>query len=150
MQLLHLASDDVHICAKAVLDAIPTVFQFIRMTANRHRSAGLSVQQFRALAYLHRRPGDSLSMLAEYLGLSLAASSRLIDSLVEKKLVHRTAVPTNRRKVHLTPTRRGRLMLAQVVQWTQEQLADRLKDLPPSRRRRVAAAVHDLQSLFQV
>jgi DNA-binding MarR family transcriptional regulator len=150
MQLLHMASDDVHLCAKAVLDAIPTVFQFIRLTAGRHRAKGLSVQQFRALGYLHRRPGDSLSLLAEYLGLSMAASSRLIDSLVRKELVKRVAVPSNRRKVHLTPTRLGRQLLGQVVEWTQEQLADRLKDLPAARRRRVAAAINDLQILFQI
>ncbi|HWB53894.1 MAG TPA: MarR family transcriptional regulator [Tepidisphaeraceae bacterium] len=150
MQLLHMASDDVHICARAVLDAVPTVFQFIRLTATRHRARGLSVQQFRALAYLHRRPGDSLSVLAEYLGLSLAASSRLIDSLVRKDLVKRAAVPSNRRKVHLTPTRRGQTLLGEVAQSTQQQLADKLKHLPPSRRRRVAAAVNDLQTIFEV
>ncbi len=150
MQRLQLASDDSQACARAVLNSIPDVFQFIRHTANRHRSQGLAVQQFRALAYLYRRPGDSLSLLADYLGLSLAATSRLIESLVQKKLVRRVAVPSNRRKVHLTITARGKNNFDEVVRWTEAELMERLKELSPQSRENIVAAVGDLQRVFQM
>jgi DNA-binding MarR family transcriptional regulator len=150
MQRLQMASDDPRQCARAVLETIPTVFQFIRHTANRRRAKGLAVQQFRALGYVQRRPGDSLSNLADYLGLSLAASSRLIDSLVNKKLVRRVAVPSNRRKVQLTPTPRGQRILAEIGEWTQSQLTVRLKEIPAEKRRRIIEAVGDLAEIFQI
>jgi DNA-binding MarR family transcriptional regulator len=149
MQRLQSASNDSQACARAVLDSIPGVFQFIRYTANRHRSRGLAVQQFRALAYLHRRPGDSLSLLADYLGLSLAATSRLINCLVEKKLVRRAAVPSNRRKVHLTLTARGKKSFGETGRWTEAELTERLKQLSPQRRENIIEAVGDLHRVFQ-
>ncbi|HEY1686925.1 MAG TPA: MarR family transcriptional regulator [Tepidisphaeraceae bacterium] len=150
MQRLQIASDDPAMCAQIILDGIPTVFQFIRQTANRKRAKGLAVQQFRALAYVQRRPGDSLSMLAEYLGLSLAATSRLIDSLVGKKLVLRKTVPSNRRQVELSSTKHGQKIFSNVREWTRGQLTERLKDLPEERRKNIAEAMLDLQEIFQI
>jgi DNA-binding MarR family transcriptional regulator len=150
MQRLQLASDDPTECARAVMETVPGVFQFIRFTASRHRKKGLAVQQFRALAYLHRRPGHSLSLLADYLGLSLAATSRLIDSLVERKLVERVAMPSNRRKVCLTSTRRGKEVFDEVFRWTQSELAQKLTALPAARRRSIIAVVRDLEKIFQI
>lgn len=137
-------------CAQAVLDGVPAAFQFIRFTATQKRAKGLSVQQFRALGYLYKRPGDSLSMLAEYLGVSLATSSRLIDALVRKNLVHRATDPTSRRRVHLSPTPRGKQILTEVVRWTQQQLAGRLQNLPAPSRRRVIAAMSDLHNVLNL
>lgn len=156
MQRLQLASkqemdmDEPQYCAKAILEAVPTVFQFIRSTANRRRAKGLSVQQFRAMAYLLRRPGHSLSMLAEYLGLSLAATSRLIESLVHKGLVDRQVVPSNRRQVRLASTARGEKLLAESIHWTEGEITRKLQGCPAARRKRIIQAVRDLQEIFQM
>lgn len=148
MQLLQIASDDPGECARAILETIPKVFQFIRQTAHHRRAKGLSVQQFRALGFLHHRPECSLSMVAEFLGLSLPATSRLIDCMVRKNLVRRIIPPANRRQVHLTSTAPGRRLLAGTVQWTRQQIAERVATLPAKRRHRILSAIDDLELLF--
>ena len=58
-------------CAAHLLEIVPAVMRTIRGQMRSHSAAELSVVQFRALAFLNRRAGASLSDLAEHIGLSL-------------------------------------------------------------------------------
>ena len=149
MQQLQNASINPDDCARVVLDGVPAIFAFIRITACRQRAKGLSIQQFRALAVLHRWPGHSLSMLADYLGVSVPTVSRLIDSLVKKKMVNREIPAGDRRVVHLTSTAAGAKLYQQVVDWTRAELAERLKHLSRQKRQRIILAIKDLQEIFE-
>src|SRR5947209_15174584 len=104
MQLLSPASkaspaEDV--CARHLLDTVPLVMRVIRQHLRRHRS-GLSVPQFRTLWYVSSAAGPSLSAVADFIGLSLPAMSRLVDGLVEGRLMTRRPCADDRRHVRLS------------------------------------------------
>jgi len=94
-------------CAAEILEAVPAAIRFIRGQIRRHRGSELSVPQFRTLAFIHSRPGTSLSAVADWLGLSLPATSRLVTGLVRKKFLSRRIPPGNRRVVALYISARG-------------------------------------------
>src|SRR5881394_602656 len=85
--------------AADTLDGMPPVMWFIRCHMRRHRTAGISVPQFRALALLDRYPTASLSLVAEHLGSSQPSASRLITGLVIRGFVTRKQCDQDRRQV---------------------------------------------------
>src|SRR3569623_815611 len=100
-------------CAKEVLDLIPVIMRTIRSEMRRQRKMGLSVPEFRALAYVSLHPATSLSEVAEHVGTPLPSMSKMIDGLVNQKLVHRETSPEARRKITLVLTPVGKSMLQQ-------------------------------------
>ena len=136
-------------CARDILDTVPPVMRFIRDQVRLRRTAGLSLPQFRTLIFLSRIKNPSLSAVAEHLGLSLPAMSRLINGLVAHKLVERQTVSTNRRQIALTLTARGRATLEVVRNEIRLQLADSLKGLPAAEQRTVQQAMRVLYKIFE-
>jgi DNA-binding MarR family transcriptional regulator len=84
----------------------------------------MTVPQFRALVFLDRNSGESLSVLAEHLGLSVAATSRLAEGLVKKNLLARDISTTNRRMVALSPSAKGREAVRSAQRTAEARLAD--------------------------
>lgn len=121
-------------CASLVMDVIPLVMRFLRAEMRRHAGGYLSVPQFRALAYLHRHPGATLSDVAEHLGIGLPAMSRLVDGLVERRLVSREAHPEDRRCVTLALTAEGQGVLEEVGERARVEVAKVLAPLAPMDR----------------
>src|SRR5436309_1760038 len=107
MQLLREATESAgtpvsgDVCARELLDTVPLVMRVIRRHMCRHRS-GLTVPQFRTLCFLSTSPGSSLSAVADFIGLSLPAMSRLVDGLVEMGLIERRHCDDDRRHVRLS------------------------------------------------
>src|SRR3982751_188117 len=100
----------VDACARDLLDSVPLVMRVIRHHMRRHRS-GLTEPQFRTLCYLSITEGSSLSGVADFIGLSLPAMSRLVDGLVDQKLVVRKSCEDDRRHVRLSVTDKGEAAL---------------------------------------
>jgi DNA-binding MarR family transcriptional regulator len=123
--------------------------QFIRRVAHSRRAPGLTVQQFRALGYVCRRPGACLSDLALHLGLTLPTVSRLIDGLVGRGLMYRRPLPDNRRQVRLTVRPRGAKLMEAAFVAVLEQLESRLHNLTVAKRNRLVASLRDLRGLFE-
>ena len=94
--------------ARQVLDVVPLVMRTIRAKLRERRAADINVPQFRAMAYINRNDGASLSDLAAHIGLTLPSMSKLIDGLVNRKLVSREADSCDRRRVCLSLTSQGR------------------------------------------
>ena len=135
-------------CAREILETVPAVMRFIRDRVRRRGAAGLSLPQFRTLIFLGRVKNPSLSAAAEHLGLSLPAMSRLINGLVDNRLVQRQTVLTNRRQVALTLTVRGRAALEKVRKEVRAQLADSIKILPCAEQKTVQRAMQVLHKVF--
>ena len=95
------------LCAREGMETIPLVMRFIRTEMRSRRAPSLSVPQFRVLTFLSRRPGAPLSSVAEHLGVTRSTASAIVDRLVRRKLVSRTAHPQERRCVVLTLTPAG-------------------------------------------
>ena len=135
-------------CAREILETVPLVMRFIRDQVRQRRTAGLSLPQFRTLVFLNRTKNSSLSAVAGHLGLSLPAMSRLINGLVDDRLVERQPVSTNRRQIALTLTARGQATLEKVRNEIRLRLADSLKNLPAAEQRTVQRAMRVLHRVF--
>ncbi|MDR3555260.1 MAG: MarR family winged helix-turn-helix transcriptional regulator [Syntrophobacteraceae bacterium] len=135
-------------CARSVLETVPMVMRAIRQEMRSHRESGLSVPQFRVLIYLARNEGASLSEVAGHLGLTLPATSKMIDVLVARNLVSRGRAPGDRRRVALAPTELGRSSTRTAREATQSRLAERLALLAPSELSTVLSALGALGSIF--
>jgi DNA-binding MarR family transcriptional regulator len=149
MQLLSPASNSAvdDACANAVLDTVPLVMRVIRQHLRRHRS-GLTVPQFRSLCFVSTAAGHSLSTVAEFIGLSLPAMSRLVDGLVEKKLLSRKTCDEDRRHVRLSITPRGEATLREARELARAHLARALAELPRAQRAGIEATMQLLRGLF--
>lgn len=139
------SSDD---CARVVFEVVPHVMQKLRAEMRRRRGPEISVLQLRALAFLRRNPGATLSRLAEHVGLTLPSMSSQVSGLVARNLIDRSVSPEDRRFVTLTLTEQGRTLMETARQGTQESLATTIADLAPEERAVVVEAMHLLERVF--
>ena len=86
----HDEKSSARLAASATLDVVPALMYLLRSVAKKHCDAGLSMPQLRALGFIRRYPGHPLSWLAEQLGLTVSATSRLVDGLVSRGFITRT------------------------------------------------------------
>jgi DNA-binding MarR family transcriptional regulator len=135
-------------CAGLVKDTVPLVMRTIRAEMRSHRSLDLSVPQFRALAFLGRQPGASLSDVAAHIGLTLPSISKMIDRLVARDLVMRRSAPEDRRRMCLELTPLGEATLQVAAKATRDRLAERLATLSPDERAAIIQAMRSLHMLF--
>jgi DNA-binding MarR family transcriptional regulator len=134
--------------AALALETAPLIMRTIRRLRRDDREADLSIPQFRALGYVGRHPGTPLSAVAEHLGLSTPATSRLVDTLVERGLVVRAIAPEDRRYVTLRLTARGEATQADARARALQGLGAILADLGPDERTLIAGALPLLRQLF--
>ena len=137
-------------CARQVLDVVPFVMRTIRSNMRSHRAPGLSVPQFRTLAYINRHERTSPSAVAEHIGLTLPSVTKLLDGLVARDLVTREADARDRRRVALVITPAGAVALQAVHTATQSYLASLLSALSPQERDTVCQAMEILHRAFAV
>src|SRR5262245_54533048 len=133
MQVLHSANNSADplatACAAQLLEVVPAAMRRIRAYMRQQRIADLTVPQFRALGFIGRHPETSVSAVADHLGLSVAAASRLIDALVERGLVERETSRADRRFVILRLSPTGAWSLAASREHAAHELAALLGDL---------------------
>lgn len=152
MQMLHIATRRACSptdCAAEILEAVPAAIRFIRAQMRRHRGSDLSVPQFRTLAFIHSHPGTSLSAVSDWLGLSLAATSRLVAGLVKKKFVSRRIPPGNRRVVALSISARGDRTVSAARRATVMRLAAVVAPLSDDERGAIRSALFALRHEFE-
>lgn len=92
--------------AELILDVTPRMMQILREEMRQVRGDRLSVPQFRVLASINRGITQN-KQIAERLGVSEAAISRMIDTLVNEQLVKKGTSRTDRRQANLTLTTSG-------------------------------------------
>ena len=134
--------------ARQVLDVVPAIMRAVRSDMRESATLNLSVPQFRALGFIHHRPGTSLSDVAEHIGLTLPSMSKLIDGLVERKLVARSSHADDRRRITLELTPRGCSVWQSARESTQAALAEKMATLTETDRASVVHAMRILQPLF--
>ncbi len=134
--------------AGQLLGVMPLVMRAVRAEMRSHRTLGLSVPQFRALAFTHRHPGASLSAGAEHIGVTLPTMSRLVDGLVKRKLVVRRSHPGDRRRITLDLTAQGQALWQTAYDFTHASMTKQLSGLTGSQCAAVSKAMHILFRLF--
>ncbi len=116
-------------CARTILEVVPRAMRFLRREMRREAGAGLSVPQFRVLAYLGRSPGASLSAVADFAGVADATASAMVDRLVRRGLLSREGDPTERRRVMLALTPDGSALLERAREHARARMVERLSAL---------------------
>lgn len=109
-----MANDVVTQCAGTVMDTFHMMMRTVGAEMRKDAPRELSMQQFRALKTIERMGGASVSALAEHVGSTLSAASRLIDGLVEKSYVRRETAADDRRRLVLNLTEQGQKALDSV------------------------------------
>jgi DNA-binding MarR family transcriptional regulator len=153
MKQLHKESNSLLVspkpsCASLLMDVVPLLMRYIRMEMRSRRMRGLSIPQFRTLVFLYRNEGASLSEVANNISLTLPSASKIIDALVTRKLVIRTALPDDRRYCSLKLTKLGRTTLMQARRGTEASLAKKIAALSSAQQTIVVETMQALGSIF--
>ena len=109
---------------------------------------GLTMAQFRTMAFLYRRSGCSLRTLAVHLGVTPPTCSVLVDRLVRRGVVSRSQSRTSRREVALRLTQRGRAQFETAKEAARRQTAGVLAVVPDAALRRLTGDLNALASAF--
>ena len=136
--------------AQQVMDVIPVVMRTMRAKLRERRAADISVPQFRAMAFINRNEGASLSDLSTHIGLTLPSMSKLIDGLVSRKLISRTSHSQDRRRVSLSLTPLGHNELNAAYGHTQKYIAEKMSNLGDEDLKTIARVMQILRELFAV
>jgi DNA-binding MarR family transcriptional regulator len=117
--LLHLLSRAEHHAVRRLAAALET------------EAAGCTIDQWRALNLLADDAGHTMTEVADYALLPAPTATKLIDRLVADNLVYRHPDPTDRRRVLVHLTDRGRARqreAAEVVARVQDELFADVED----------------------
>lgn len=93
----------------------------------------LALSQVRMLALIERLPSCGIGDLADYMGVSSAATSRAVERLVRHGLVDRATAGTDRRAVDLAVTPEGRAMVRRYQAAVRQALEELTEFLEPGR-----------------
>jgi DNA-binding MarR family transcriptional regulator len=130
-----------------LLDAIPPVLRAIREAMRDLRDSRLTVPQFRVLGFVSLQSCTN-KQLADWQGVSLPAMSRMVDCLVKRDLLMRTADTVDRRQVKLELTKRGREEFERLRAHVRATLAGRLVALRKADKSTVANGLNVLKEIF--
>jgi len=133
--------------SKLLIEVIPQIMRSVRSLVRQIEGSTLTVPQFRVLAYVALQPCTN-KQLAEWQGVSLPAMSRMVDSLVRRKLLIRTQDRIDRRQVQLQLSRKGKNEFERLRKALQIKLAEHIKILGESDKKVFASGLSVLKELF--
>jgi DNA-binding MarR family transcriptional regulator len=137
--------DDGARCARAVLEVVPQAIRFLRKEMRHEAGEGLSVPQFRVLAFIGRTPGASLSAVAAFVGVADPTASAMVERLVRRVLVRREGDPAERRRIMLTLTPHGAALLERARAHARTCVEERLAGLDDSELATLSAGLELLR-----
>jgi len=106
---------DTEIFAQRMIELLPQFMRvFARHEHNDFTSGKITLPQFWALDFLYRAGAAKMSGLAQYLNVSPASATGLIDRLITQKLVVRKYDPNDRRVVEIELSLKGKGMIENI------------------------------------
>ena len=108
------------------------------------KATGLSMAQLGALNHLHRHGACGVSAISQVLGVSSAASSQMLDRLVQQDLISRVEDPHDRRAKQIELTSKGQHLLDASLQARDKWLDDLAATLSPAEQAQVTQALQIL------
>jgi DNA-binding MarR family transcriptional regulator len=108
---------------------------------------GLTPSQLSALASIERHGPLALGELAEHERVAPPSVTKIVSKLEASGLIARQADPDDRRFVRVSLTKEGAALLDESRARKNAWLAERLADLSPSERVRLAAAIDVIETL---
>ena len=110
------------------------------------KSFGISLPQFNVLRILRGQKGKpaNLSTLNEHMIHKMSNTTRLVDKLIEKKLVNRSVCENNRRKVEITITPPGLALLTNIDKKLEEKEAQLVQNITPIEKEKLIDLISKL------
>ena len=136
-------------CAAELLEVVPLIMRAMRAEVRRHGAPELSMPQFRALAFLGRNEGATLTDVSAFLGLGLPSASKLIDALVDAQFVIREIAATDRRRVRLALSKAGQRKYDTIVAESRSFLADKVAHFSAPQRQHLRESLAALRLTFE-
>lgn len=132
--------DDVEELATAVLRSSRVL---VGVAARSLATAGeeVTLPQFRVLVLLQGHGTMRLARLAELLGVNASTAQRMVERLVNRGHVSRSADPDDRRAVRLELTDEGDALVAAVTRARRREVTRIVRRMPPSARAGVVRAM---------
>lgn len=134
--------------ASELLEVVPLIMREIRSEMRSQSSPELTVPQFRVLSFVNRNKDASLSAVANHIGLTLPSMSRLVDVLIERRLLTREDNPVDRRRVKLGVTNRGFTLLENSRRGTLKFLARKLSGVSAEDRKIIVEGMAVMRSVL--
>jgi len=124
-----------------------TAIRLLRTLRREDDGSGLSAPRLSALSVIVYGGPMSLAELAAAEQVKAPTMSRIVDALVERKLVSREAKPGDRRSVRIAATEQGAHLLSAGREQRVGALVARLGRLADSERRALARGVEILERI---
>lgn len=112
--------------SKKILESIPKSIRILRTLSTENLNRSLSLQQLRVLNLILE--GQGQTSISESLQVSLAAISKMVESLVKKDLVTRK-VGKDKRTYELRLTSKGKKLMDQVTAYVQKKIDEGITSL---------------------
>jgi DNA-binding MarR family transcriptional regulator len=125
-----------------------SIGQIIRLSMRSFRlfikNQGLSMPQMMALQRIHFKASCNIAEISDELGVTDAATSQMLDRLVQQGLVIRTENPQDRRNKQLELTERGQLLVKESFHARQKWLTSIADQLTPEEMGQVTITMNIL------
>lgn len=131
-----------------LIDTVPVAMSRLRGILRTCQPPDLSFPQVRALAFIHRNRGVSLSAVAEHSSLSLSAVSKLVEDMVGKGYVIHGLCPSDRRRASLQATEHGRAVIQSAIDMARVALTDLFVHLDETALAAHTAGLQELDAVF--
>jgi DNA-binding MarR family transcriptional regulator len=105
------------------------------------KGTGLSMPQIGALLHLTKGGTVGISNLSDDLGVSSAATSQMLDRLVQQDLILRSEDPDDRRVKKIVLTEKGRKTVTESLHMRQAWLEELSVALSPAEKGQIIAAI---------
>jgi DNA-binding MarR family transcriptional regulator len=143
------ADAEVARLAEKFIETVPQAMRELRVEFRSQRGSELSVPQFRVMARLHQC-SQTNKELADFIGISVAAMSRMVDGMIADGLVEKTVGHKDRREVRIKLSAAGQKLYGQIRARTRVGLAKRLESLSRAEVRALGAGLSVLERAFSV
>ncbi len=102
----------------------------------------VTLEQHRALVVLTTRGPQNLTALAGAVGVTASTGNRLVNRLIDLKLVQRTRSSDSGREVVVALTRQGRRTVTKVMERRRREIAQVVDALSPDQRRGIVDSLN--------
>ena len=134
-------------CAKEFFEVVPRVMQILRTEMRQVVKNQLTIPQFRILAKLEHGPANC-GELADWVGVSLPAVSKLSALLLKRKLIAKQRVSFDKRQWQMTLSPLGRKFFCESRESAQANLSTKLGDLSEKDKQDILTSLKTVTKAF--
>ena len=136
------------ILSNSILEITPKIVRFLREQMRKQAKGELTVPQFRVLLKLVRESSTTHQEVAEWMGIAAPTLTRMIDTLVKRKLVKRVKDTKDLRRTLLSATAAGQNLHQLYREEAQRQLLLKMEPLSSEEKEVLTKSFSILSQLF--